>query len=58
MYFVSQPSKSIPNRGLPIIHEEQIDMDQTLKTMEDTILAQLTEIQKNQNIFRDSLDKH
>ena len=53
---VSQPSQSIPNNSLSIIREEQIDMAQTLKTMQDTILAQLSEIQKNQNVFRDLLN--
>ena len=43
------------NHGISLLLEEQIDMAQTLKIFKESVLAQLSEIQSNQESFKTSL---
>ena len=52
-----QPTQSSSNDNLSRILEEQTDIAQTLKVMQESIFAQLSEIQKNQIFFKDSLNQ-
>ena len=45
------------NHGISLLLEEQIDMAQTLKIFKESVLAQLTEIQSNQESFKTSLNE-
>ena len=54
---VPQPTQSSSNDNLSRILEEQTDIAQTLKVMQESIFAQLSEIQKNQIFFKDSLNQ-
>ena len=50
-----EPSHQTPNHTLTMVLEEQIDMAQTFKELKASMDAQLSEIRKDQETFRDDI---